>query len=49
MRAFPRKSGNQPKGQESTDFSDGFAAEDADEDEELYEEQDEGMGMVMGM
>ena len=39
----------QPKGQESTDFSDGFAAEDADEDEELYEEQDEGMGMVMGM
>ena len=39
----------QPKGQESTDFSDGFAAEDADEDEELYEEQDEGMGMAMGM
>ena len=39
----------QPKGQESTDFSDGIAAEDADEDEELYEEQDEGMGMAMGM
>lgn len=37
----------QPKGQESTNFSDGFAAEDADEDEELYEEQDEGMAMGM--
>lgn len=37
----------QPKGQESTDFSDSFAAEDVDEDEELYEDQDEGMAMGM--
>lgn len=34
----------QPKGQESTDFSDGFAAEDVDENEELYEDQDGGHG-----
>jgi len=37
----------QTKGQEGPNFSDGFAAEDADEDEELYEEQDEGMAMGM--
>ena len=43
--------GEQPEEQESTDFSDGFAAEDADEDEELYEEQDEfeDQRMSMGM
>lgn len=39
----------QPEEQENADFSDDFEAEDADEDEEIYEEQDEGMGMAMGM
>lgn len=33
--------------QENTDFSDDFEVEDTDEDEELYEEQDEGMAMGM--
>lgn len=37
----------QPEEQENADFSDGFAAEDVDEDEELYEDQDEGMAMGM--
>ena len=39
----------QPEEQENADFSDDFEAEDTDEDEEIYEEQDEGMGMAMGM
>lgn len=41
--------GEQPEERENADFSDDFEAEDTDEDEELYEEQDEGMGMAMGM
>lgn len=39
--------GEQPKEQDDTDVSDDFEAEDVDEDEELYEDQDEGMAMGM--
>lgn len=43
----PEEVGEQPKEQDATAVSDDFEAEDADEDEELYEEQDEGMAMGM--
>ena len=39
--------GEQPKEQDDTAVSDDFEAEDVDEDEELYEDQDEGMAMGM--
>lgn len=39
--------GEQPKEQDDTAVSDDFEAKDVDEDEELYEDQDEGMAMGM--
>ena len=39
--------GEDAEEQENTDFSGDFEVEDTDDDEELYEEQDEGMAMEM--